>query len=144
MRDTLKKAGMRWTKQRQQIYDEIIDETKHYTAEDIHSKLVNKKIFIGLSTIYRTLQLLEGKNIVKRVPIGKDATVYETCEEESHGHHHMHCSRCGKILEIHVDMLEDIEKIIKTKYDFTITGHTVMFTGLCSTCYHKAESDSRK
>ncbi|MCK5758148.1 MAG: transcriptional repressor, partial [Clostridiales bacterium] len=132
------------TKQRQQIYNEITGKTNHYTAEDIRTKLADKKIFTGLSTIYRTLQLLEENNIVKRVPLGGDATVYETCEDESHGHHHMHCNRCGKTLEIHVDMLEGIENIIKTKYGFTITGHTVMFTGLCSTCSHGEQSDSRK
>jgi len=134
MRDILKKSGMRWTKQRQLIYDEISSEKGHYTAETIRNKLCEKNINTGLSTIYRTLQLLEENNIVKRVPLGLDTTVYESCDGKNHGHHHMHCIKCGKTMEIHVDMLDDLEKVIKTKYKFTVTGHTVMFTGLCDSC----------
>jgi Fur family ferric uptake transcriptional regulator len=134
MRDLLKNTGLRWTKQRQSIYDEITDKKGHFTADDICSDLNKKNINPGLSTIYRTLQLLEEKNIVKRIPISKDTAVYECCETASHGHHHMLCRRCGKTLDIHVDMLDDIEKLIKTKYDFKVTGHTVIFTGLCSKC----------
>ncbi len=142
MRDILKNSGMRWTKQRQLIYDEISAETGHFTAEDILRTLQKKKINTGLSTIYRTLQLFEEKNIVKRIPIGRDTAVYEGCEGASHGHHHMRCSKCGKTFEIHVDMLEDIENIIKMKYNFSITDHTVLFTGLCSSCKNKSESDN--
>jgi len=134
MRDILKNSGMRWTKQRQLIYDEISSEPGHFTAEDILKTLNKKKINTGLSTIYRTLQLLEEKSIVKRIPISRDTAVYENCEGAAHGHHHMRCSKCGRTFEIHVDMLEDIEKIINTKYDFMVTGHTVLFTGLCSSC----------
>ena len=144
MRDLLKNSGMRWTKQRQLIYDEISLEKGHYTAENIKNKLCEKNINTGLSTIYRTLQLLEENNIVKRVPLGLDTTVYESCDKKNHGHHHMHCTKCGKTMEIHVDMLDDLEKIIKTKYKFTITGHIVMFTGLCETCALKKQLDYRK
>ncbi len=143
MRDILKNSGMRWTRQRQLIYDEISLEKGHYTAETIKNKLCEKNINTGLSTIYRTLQLLEENNIIRRVPLGLGTTVYESCDGKNHGHHHMHCTKCGKTMEIHVDMLDGLEKIIKTKYNFTITGHTVMFTGLCNSCAKK-QSDYRK
>jgi len=139
MRDILKNSGMRWTQQRQLIYEELSNEKGHYTAEDIRRKLSKKDINTGLSTIYRTLQLLEEKNIVKRVPLGGDTAVCESCEGQTHSHHHMHCNKCGRTLEIHVDMLDDIEKIIMTKYNFKVTGHTVMFTGLCEDCVKKSD-----
>ena len=66
MRDLLKNTGLRWTKQRQSIYDEITDKKGHFTADDICGDLNKKNINPGLSTIYRTLQLLEEKNIVKQ------------------------------------------------------------------------------
>ena len=75
MRDILKNSGMRWTRQRQLIYDEISLEKGHYTAKTIRNNLHKKNINIGLSTIYRTLQLLEENNIVKRVPLGLDTAV---------------------------------------------------------------------
>lgn len=137
MKDILKNSGMRWTKQRQLIYDEISSEKGHYTAETIRNKLCGKNVNTGLSTIYRTLQLLEENNIVKRVPLGLDTTVYESCFGKNHGHHHMHCTKCGETMEIHVDMLDELEKVIKTKYKFTVTGHTVMFTGICDSCNNK-------
>jgi len=144
MRDLLKNTSLRWTKQRQLIYEEISLEKGHYTAEDIRKKLRCKNVDTGLSTIYRTIQLLEEKNIVKRVPLGTDTAVYETCEGKTHGHHHMHCKICGKTLEIHVDMLDDIENLIKIKYNFTVTGHTLMFNGICEKCMNKTSSDNRE
>ena len=134
---------MRWTKQRQLIYEELSHEKGHYTAEDIRMKLIKKEINTGLSTIYRTLQLLEEKNIIKRVPLGGDTAVYESCEGQTHSHRHMKCTKCGRTLEIHVDRLDDIEKSINTNYNFKVTGHTVMFTGLCKDCLEKSHSDER-
>lgn len=142
MRDLLKNSGMRWTKQRQLIYEEISLEKGHYSAEDIRKKLSDKSVNSALSTIYRTLQLLEEKNIVKRIPLDKDTAVYETCEGKAHGHHHMHCKICHKTLEMHVDMLDDIEKLIKTKYKFTVTGHTLIFDGICELCKNNPPSDN--
>lgn len=139
MKDILKNSGMRWTRQRQLIYDQVCAENGHYTAEEIHCKLMAKDINAGLSTIYRTLQLLEDRNLIKRVPLGGDTAVYESCIGPDHGHHHMYCTSCGKMQEIHVDMLDDIEKLLKTKYDFHVTGHTVLFSGLCRNCQPDSE-----
>jgi Fur family ferric uptake transcriptional regulator len=141
MKNILSDSSMRWTKQRQLIYDEISGKTGHYTAEDIRNNLSKKSIHTSLSTIYRTLQLLEEKSIVRRVPLGKDTAVYESCEGTEHGHHHMHCTSCKETLEIHVDMLDDIEHLIKSKYNFTVTGHTVLFQGLCKNCAKNSNSN---
>jgi Fur family ferric uptake transcriptional regulator len=141
MKDILNKKGLRWTRQRQEIYNELKNETAHYTAEDILTKLRKKGIDTGLSTIYRTLQLLEENGLVKRLPIGRETAVYESCDKTDHGHHHMHCGKCGRMIEIHVDMLDDIEKLITKKYGFKVTGHTVLFTGLCPDCIEEGKLD---
>lgn len=134
MKDILKNTNLRWTVQRQQIYDMVIAEKGHFTAENIWHRLFKKNIKTGLSTIYRTLQLLEEKNIIRRIPLDKYTAVYECKDGTAHGHHHLYCTKCGITLEMHDDMLENIENIIQEKYGFTVKSHTVMFNGLCAKC----------
>lgn len=141
MRDLLKDSNLRWTKQRQIIYDEICQIEGHFTAESVWQSLSSKDMDISLSTIYRTLQLLEEKNKLKQIPLGGETAEYECVSDSGHGHHHVVCLKCGKTMELHVDMMEDLEKLIKNKYRFTVLGHSVVFNGFCPKCKAK-QSDN--
>ncbi|MBN2558023.1 MAG: transcriptional repressor [Clostridia bacterium] len=141
MKDLLRDTGMRWTRQRQLIYDEILRRKGHFSAEVIWKKLTTRHPGMGLSTIYRTLQLLEDKKIIKRIPIAGETTIYECEDGTPHGHHHIFCTECGKTIEMHVDMLDSIEEIVMEKYGFEISGHTVMFNGICPECRARLKSD---
>ena len=44
------------------------------------------------------------------------------------------CSKCGKVIEVEDDLLEELEKDIQKKYNFKIKDHSVKFFGLCSEC----------
>ncbi len=141
MKDLLKDSNLRWTKQRQLIYDEICRGGGHFTAEGVWESLLAKGINIGLSTVYRTLQLLVEKKKLKKIPLGGETAVYECMKGSGHGHHHVVCVKCGRTVELHVDMLDDIEKLIKNKYGFTVLGHSVVFNGICPQCMEKESDD---
>jgi Fur family ferric uptake transcriptional regulator len=137
LKDLLNDSKMRWTSQRQSIYEEVLRLKGHFTAEDIYNALIAKNLGAGLSTVYRTLQLLVDKNVLTQLPTDDDTALYECADGSLHGHHHVHCIKCGKTIELHIDKLDEIENHIKTIHGFDILGHTVIFNGICPSCQKK-------
>ena len=58
-------------------------------------------------------------------------------EHETHRHHHLVCNSCGRVLEVHGDLLEELEKDIEKNYGFKISDHMVKFFGICKECSEK-------
>ena len=44
------------------------------------------------------------------------------------------CKKCGNIIEVKEDLLDDIEEQIERIYKFGIVDHDVKFYGLCEYC----------
>ncbi|HRX43060.1 MAG TPA: transcriptional repressor [Clostridia bacterium] len=137
MKDLLNNSNMRWTSQRQTIYEEVQKTKGHFSAEEIYKKLLDQGGNIGLSTVYRTLQLLVDRKVLSQLPTDDDTALYECDDGSLHGHHHVHCISCGKTIELHIDKLDEIETHIKKTHDFEIIGHTVIFNGICPACRRK-------
>lgn len=139
LKENLKEKGYKLTPQRRAIVDSIIDnEGKHLTAEEIYDLVRVDCPEIGLATVYRTIILLEELGIVCKLDLGDGCSRYELVhDEESHNHHHLVCSSCGKVIEVEGDLLEAIEHNIEEKYRFTIHNHSLKFFGNCSDCTEK-------
>ena len=138
----------RWTAPRQAIYDCLSREKRHVSAKDIYAALRNTHPDIGLTTVYRTLDLLFRSGVVDRVSSGDGHARYElkTGSSEDH-HHHLICTSCGLIVDYMDFEAEELEFVRKTeavlsrKYDFQIRDHNIEFIGLCGRCRkHKGEN----
>lgn len=136
LKENLKEKGYKLTPQRRSIVDSIIEnEGKHLTAEEIYDHVKIDCPEIGLATVYRTIILLEELGIVCKLDLGDGCSRYELIhDEESHQHHHLICSNCGKVIEVEGDLLEALERNIEEKYKFTIQNHSLKFFGRCSEC----------
>jgi len=116
--DILKKVlireGLRYTQQRQIIWDEIRNSSKHRDAEEIYLIIKKKnKIKVSRATVYRTIDVLVKNNLVRKMELGDGRALYEHKFEEEH-HDHMICVETGKITEFYNEKLEDLqEKIVK-------------------------------
>ena len=88
------------TEQRKDLLDYMIKNTENFVnADDIEKYLKNKKISIGLTTIYRFLNSLEKQGKV-RVELKDHTKYYQYILEECTNHFHLQCKKCGKIVEI--------------------------------------------
>lgn len=136
LKEKMKKRGYKFTPQRKAVFDIIVDnEGKHLTAEEIYEEVKQCNPEIGLATVYRTIQLLEGLGVIYRLELNDSCNRYELAHEnETHRHHHLICSKCGKVIEVEDDLLENLEMKIQKKYNFKIKDHSVKFFGLCSEC----------
>lgn len=132
----LRAHGSKLTPQRRAVLDVIINNSgEHMSSEEIYD-LVRKDLpDVGLATVYRTLQLLCRIDVLSRVNLDDNVARYELHGDgENHQHHHLVCDKCGKIEEVHVDLLEELEKYVEEEFGFTILNHRVKFSGYCRDC----------
>ena len=131
---TLKQKGLKLTPQRKLIIDAIHETEAHLTAEEIIAHVQARMPEVHKSTIYRTLELLEGAGCVFKSELG-DHSIYHHAEEGHH--HHLICSRCGKTMECDENLFASIEKSLAEKYGFRVDFKHLVMSGLCEECRSK-------
>ena len=122
VKEMLREEGYKLTTQRQAILHAIVEnKDKHLSPEEIYNIVRLKHQDIGIATVYRTLQLLEKFNIVYRVNFDDGYNRYElNYDSDNHHHHHLICLKCGKVIEVKLDLLETLEKQIEKENGFKI------------------------
>lgn len=106
----------------------------HPTADEVYECVHNEFPTISKATVYRILNRIseEGEILHLRIPEGPDRFDTTLC-----AHHHLQCSKCGKVCDVDVPELEGIEERIKHQNGFSIAGYRLVFSGLCSDCIMK-------
>lgn len=138
LKEKLKEKGFKLTTQRRGILDVIMEnKNKHLSSEEIYDLVKRKYPEIGLATVYRTLQLFEELGLVYKLNFDEGRNRYELYQEDAHQHHHLICLKCGNVIEMEGDLLEDLEKLIEKTKNFEIVDHNVKFYGYCSNCRNK-------
>jgi Fur family ferric uptake transcriptional regulator len=131
----------RWTLPREVILNLLSRSSKHMSAKELYASLYRLYPGIGLTTVYRTLELLFRLGFVQKVSSGDGQSRYElkSGDKEDH-HHHIICTKCGKIIDYRDFVQEELELVKKTeetlakKHDFLILDHNIEFLGLCKNC----------
>jgi Fur family ferric uptake transcriptional regulator len=133
--EVFRKNGYKLTTQRRVIFEVLYEHSNdHPSPEEIYERVIGKYPEIGLATIYRTLQLMEDLGIVYKMNFNDGLSHYELCMGDSHQHHHLICLQCGRIEEVEIDLLEELEASIEENKGFKITDHSVKFFGICKHC----------
>ena len=131
----------RWTMPREAILEFLSRSPKHMSAKEIYASLYNTYPGMGLTTVYRTLDLLARMGIITKLTLGDGESRYEfkSSEKKDH-HHHLICTICGKIINYSEFLDEELTLVRKTeerlakKYNFLIQDHNIEFLGICYKC----------
>jgi len=137
----LNKYCCRLTKSREAILDILNNTGKHLNVEQIHKEALKISSNVGLSTIYRNLELLVRIGLVWKFDVGDNKARYEIaeCQNEGH-HHHLICKKCNSIIDYsdsidnEKDFIGKRKKHLSSKYNFKIENHCIDFFGVCSKC----------
>jgi len=136
----LKKSEFRMTFPRKVIIELLSNTKDHLLAKEIYLKINVKYPDIGLTTIYRTLDLLVGMGLINKFEFGEGQSRYELAWDFKEHHHHLICIKCGKIIDYN-DFIDDeikffdkIQKFLSKKYKFSINNHEIIFYGKCNLC----------
>lgn len=141
LKHTLREKVGRWTQPRDFILDILDRSREHLSAKDIYDILYSTHPGIGLTTVYRTLELFHRLGIVKKVSSPDGQSRYELSSEEKKAHHHhLICLGCGKIIDYQdfakeeLELVKKTEKVLSQKHNFLIFDHNIEFRGLCEKC----------
>jgi Fur family ferric uptake transcriptional regulator len=121
------------TRQRAEILS-LLDEANDFqSAQRLHHALLERGARVGLTTVYRTLQILaEAEEIdTMRLPGGEQ--LYRRCSKPTH-HHHLVCRQCGSTVEIAGPAMERWAENVAAEHGFTEVSHTIDLFGLCAAC----------
>lgn len=134
--ELLRENGLKITPKREAILDIFINEGKYATPESIWLDL--RTIFkqIGLPTVYRNLEQLRQVGILTRIEGSENRYYYGLCRAENpHGHHHhIVCTSCRQVQEVHHCLFGSISQEIEEETGFHLTEHSVYLKGLCPDC----------
>lgn len=130
----LKGKGYRMTSARKAIVEIFGGRCNPLSAQDVHEKLKKKGLATNVTTVYRELQFLADEKILHTVQFDDGVQRYEP-SHEGHHHHHLVCVECKTVQEVAVENdLQDTERAITKKNDFSILRHSLEFYGLCRKC----------
>ena len=118
----LKSEGLRYTDQRQAIWDEIRNSNEHRDAEDIYLKLKERNVKVSRATVYRTIDVLVKNRLVRKMDVGEGKSLYEPRLDDEH-HDHMICIDTGNIIEFYNKELEDLQDAIAKKHGYKVVRH---------------------
>jgi Fur family ferric uptake transcriptional regulator len=131
----LRARGYRLTPQRQLVL-EAVGGLGHGTPEEIAAAVRRTAPAVNISTVYRTLELLEELGLVKHTHLGHGAPTYSVASDDDHVH--LVCRDCGAVEEVESSLLEDVVGRLSSERGFTVdVGHFAVF-GRCRGCALKA------
>ncbi len=125
------------TKQKDTILNVIMHQKKEFTIKDIYTQVKDKT---GLTTIYRLVdKLIKEGRLSKN--IGKDNITYYQylvdCSEDNH--FYLKCDKCGKMVHIDCDCIEDLTSHITKTHKFKPNKKNMIIYGTCEKCISKGE-----
>ena len=131
--NALKKEGLRYTNQRQAVWDEIKSNDEHRDAEQIYSALRKNNLNVSRATVYRTIDVLYKNNLIRKIELGDSPSKYENKVNSDH-HDHIICVQCGRIDEFVDDKIESQQDKIIDKLGFKMIRHIHQLFVLCKDC----------
>ena len=130
--DQLHGAGIRPTRARVAVLEELSREADDATAQVIHRRLAARRQRVGLATVYRALNDLSAAGVIDALPHGGAETCYRLCGAGHH--HHLVCSKCHRVVELTDCRLGGWLGRASAAEGFLVTDHTLEAVGLCASC----------
>jgi Fur family ferric uptake transcriptional regulator len=132
--EALRSRGYRVTPQRQLVL-EAVAELGHATPEEIAASVQQTASGVNISTIYRTLELLDSLGLVTHTHLNHGAPTYHLATEAAHVH--LVCQECGKIDQASPDAIAPFTKALDEQHGFEINVSHLTVFGRCEDCRRK-------
>ncbi len=122
------------TVQRALVLETVKELRCHATADEVHNAIMKKHPDISRGTVYRNLNLLSEIGEIRKREIPGGADRYDHL---CHDHYHAKCLKCGRVFDVEMEFIADLEKRIQDTHGFEFTGHDIVFKGICPECKNK-------
>lgn len=134
-REFLATKGLRMTRERAILVEEIFADHEHFDADQLIQRLAHRTdgYRVSKSTIYRALLLLEEARMLRKVARQDGRDVYE----HDYGyprHDHMICRKCSRLIEFQNTRVRELVEEIVGDHGFRMDRHRLEVYGLCAEC----------
>lgn len=103
----------------------------HATADETYDALTLEYPSISRGTVYRNLQRLCESGEIRRCEIPGGADRYDHRRD---AHYHVKCERCGRVFDVEMTYMANLETAVRNAHGFLLTGHDLVFRGICPDC----------
>ncbi|MFC9973712.1 Fur family transcriptional regulator [Spirillospora sp. NPDC050679] len=130
--EELRAKGYRVTPQRQLVL-EAVTNLEHATPEEICTEVQRTAKGVNISTVYRTLELLEELGLVKHAHLGHGPPNYHLAADAEHIH--LVCRDCGTVNDVDPEAAAGLAAGLRKEFGFETDVHHLTVYGRCAACH---------
>lgn len=135
----LHSLGYRLTPQRQFVL-QAVEKLGHGTPDEILAEVQTQSSAVNISTIYRTLEVLEELGLVRHTHLSDRAPTYHSVTD--HEHFHLVCRNCHRVVSVDPEVVAPLAHRLREEHGFVLDiGHLAVF-GHCVECDPTEETDA--
>ena len=129
--ETLRAGGYRLTPQRELVLT-AVEALGHATPDQVYAEVRRHSSAVNLSTIYRTLELLDELGLIRHAHIEDRTPTYHSTI--GHEHFHLVCHHCRNVISLSGERIERFRRELADEHGFQVdVGHLTIF-GTCGAC----------
>ena len=122
------------SKKQEHLLKELRKCDDELSGQELHRLLINKGKSMGLTTVYRNLQILLKQGLIRSRHLPTGEVLYTPVDRDIH---HLTCVQCGETSKLEGCPVESIHAPKKNPKKFQLLFHTLEFFGLCQNCYQE-------
>ena len=100
--------------------------------DDVYRRVHARFPQVNMSTIYRTMVLLEHEGLVAHIHFHEGVAKWHRAEEARH--QHLVCERCGSEAELDLALVAPLAAEIRGRYGFEANLTHFAIVGVCAAC----------
>ncbi len=135
----LRENHRKLTRPRRLVLQVIADADHHLTPAEVYRKAKARNPRLGLTSVYRTLDLLVRLGYIQRIHLEEGCHSYAPTARD-HGHH-LVCSNCGRAEEFEDCDLDPLIKNLQKRTGYQVQLHMLELMGYCPSCKGKKNTD---
>jgi len=117
------------------ILEVLSKEHAHLTSHQVYEEIRQRLPAVNPSTVYRALERLVDFEKVSISDMGTGSAVYELIADGAH--HHLVCKKCGNVITVDHQDVENFFTAIRQKSRFEIVTKHLILYGICEQCQEK-------
>jgi Fur family transcriptional regulator, ferric uptake regulator len=125
--DALRDSGLRLSTARRLVLDALFEAEGPVTAAHL-----SRTLSLDESSIYRNLELLEDRGVVRHLHLGHSPGLYVLASENDV--EYLYCERCAKVTAVTPDRLDPIREQVRREFGYTPRFTHFAIVGLCGDC----------
>lgn len=128
----LRARSCRITPQRVAIIRTFLNSDEHPSVERVFEQVRRDFPTTSLATVYKTVSLLKDVGEILEIGFADGGNRYDGHRPTPHPH--LICTRCRKIMDPEVSLLEQLTAEVERTSGYRVVSHQLEFFGICPDC----------